>query len=327
VVRGNGSGWLRACRSGVVVLLAGAAVFAGEPAVAPGAQVLTGALSQPPAVASQARAAALLALGAEERLPEVRAAGNRTPPQAPQPVIADAAAPEASRELPTDPATESASAPAPAASTPPSAPPPVSTAARPAVLPLAVDVGAASQVVTVVASSARATTAQVTAWQRGPAGWTVALGPLPARIGSGGIGAASEGSTRTPAGVFRLTEAFGRAADPGTRLPYRVVDGHDWWVSDVTSPRYNEYARCAPGTCDFSEAAGENLYAAGPVYDRAVVIDYNRGGTPGAGSAFFLHVSNGAATAGCVAIDGGSLAALMRWLDPAAAPRIALGVA
>jgi L,D-peptidoglycan transpeptidase YkuD (ErfK/YbiS/YcfS/YnhG family) len=94
----------------------------------------------------------------------------------------------------------------------------------------------------------------------------------------------------------------------------------------VTSARYNRSAECAPGTCDFDERASENLYAAGSVYDFAAVIDYNRGGTPGAGSAFFLHVSNGAPTAGCVAIDGGSLAALLRWLDPGASPRIAIGV-
>ena len=57
-----------------------------------------------------------------------------------------------------------------------------------------------------------------------------------------------------------------------------------------------------------------------------MVIDYNRGGTPGAGSAFFLHVSNGAPTAGCVAIPAGSLEALLTWLDPGARPLIAIGV-
>ncbi|WP_139306708.1 hypothetical protein [Modestobacter sp. DSM 44400] len=72
------------------------------------------------------------------------------------------------------------------------------------------------------------------------------------------------------------------AADPGTALPYRVVDGDDWWVADPASELYNSYAQCLPGTCPCSEAAGEDLYAAGPVYDHAVVIDYNRGGTPGA---------------------------------------------
>jgi L,D-peptidoglycan transpeptidase YkuD (ErfK/YbiS/YcfS/YnhG family) len=186
--------------------------------------------------------------------------------------------------------------------------------------------GASTQVVTVAAPSAGSTTAQLTAWQLGPNGWTVALGPVPARLGSAGVGAASEQSTRTPAGTFSLTEAFGRTGNPGTALPYRVVDGSDWWVSDVNSPLYNRYARCAPGTCPFNERAGENLFAAGPVYDNAVVIDYNRGGTPGAGSAFFLHITNGAATAGCVAVDRGSLTALMRWLDPSRAPLIAIGV-
>ncbi len=145
-----------------------------------------------------------------------------------------------------------------------------------------------------------------------------------ARSGSAGVNQASETSTRTPVGTFTLTEAFGRG-DPGTALPYRVVDGDDWWVSDVGSPRYNQFAECARGTCDFAESAGENL-AEEPAYEQAVVIDYNRGGTPGAGSAFFLHVSNGAPTLGCVAIDAGSLGTLLRWLDPSARPLIAIGV-
>lgn len=66
----------------------------------------------------------------------------------------------------------------------------------------------------------------------------MALGPVPARVGSAGIGTASEGCTRTPAGTFTLTEAFGRAANPGTVLPYRTVDGDDdRWVPDGDSPR------------------------------------------------------------------------------------------
>ena len=192
--------------------------------------------------------------------------------------------------------------------------------------PLAVATGSSTQLVTVTAPSAGSTTAQLTAWQLGPDGWTAVLGPVTARVGAAGIGVASESSTRTPAGTFTLTEAFGRAPNPGTALPYRVVDNADWWVSDTRSPLYNRYARCARGTCPFDERAGENLGAAGPVYDNAVVLDYNRGGTPGAGSAFFLHITNGAPTAGCVAIDRGSLATLMRWLDPTAAPLIAIGV-
>jgi len=183
-----------------------------------------------------------------------------------------------------------------------------------------------TQLVTVVASRPGATVATLVAWEKRAAGWTPVLGPLTAQIGSLGVGIASESTTRTPAGTFPLTEAFGRQANPGTALPYRVVDGNDWWVSDVGSARYNQYYRCAPGTCPFAEAAGERLAAAGAVYDHAVVIDYNRAGVRGAGSAFFLHISNNSPTAGCVAIGAGSLQQLMRWLAPAARPVIAIGI-
>jgi L,D-peptidoglycan transpeptidase YkuD (ErfK/YbiS/YcfS/YnhG family) len=95
----------------------------------------------------------------------------------------------------------------------------------------------------------------------------------------------------------------------------------------VKSPHYNTYFSCAPGTCPFDEAAGENLGKAGPVYDHAVVIDYNRAPVvPGAGSAFFLHVGNGRPTAGCVSLPAADLDAVLRWLDPARRPVIEISV-
>jgi L,D-peptidoglycan transpeptidase YkuD (ErfK/YbiS/YcfS/YnhG family) len=227
---------------------------------------------------------------------------------------AEAAAREAAKTRPSRPAPTKPSTPAA-----PSAP-------APPQLPLGVDPGASTQVVTVVAPSSRSTTATLTAWELRPGGWSAVLGPIRARVGAAGVGQASESTTRTPAGTFTLTEAFGRAGDPGTALPYRLVDGDDWWVSDVVSPLYNRHAQCAPSTCPFDEAVSENLAAAGRVYDQAVVIDYNRRGTPGAGSGFFLHIADGAPTAGCVAIDAGSLVTLMRWLDPGARPLISIGV-
>jgi L,D-peptidoglycan transpeptidase YkuD (ErfK/YbiS/YcfS/YnhG family) len=179
----------------------------------------------------------------------------------------------------------------------------------------------------VVARSSRSTTATVTAWQKGADGWTAVIGPVTARIGAAGVGVASEQTSRTPAGVFSLTEAFGRLADPGTALPYRVIDPGAWWVSDAASPLYNRFQECARASCPFDTSAGEHLLDAGASYDRAVVIDYNRSPVvAGAGSAFFLHVTNGAATAGCVAIPETSLVAIMRWLQPSARPLISIGV-
>ncbi|PZS40950.1 MAG: hypothetical protein DLM62_00090 [Pseudonocardiales bacterium] len=58
-----------------------------------------------------------------------------------------------------------------------------------------------------------------------------------------------------------------------------------------------------------------------------MVIDYNRWPVhPGAGSAFFLHVTNGRPTAGCVATDRAVVIAILRWLDPRQHPVISLGV-
>jgi L,D-peptidoglycan transpeptidase YkuD (ErfK/YbiS/YcfS/YnhG family) len=194
-------------------------------------------------------------------------------------------------------------------------------------LPMGIDAGNSTEVVTVVAPSARSTTATLTSWQLTSTGWTAVVGPLTAYVGSAGVGAASEDIARTPQGVFTLTEAFGRAANPGTALPYRQVDAQDWWVGDRTSSLYNQHARCAAGSCPFDESVSENLYGAGPVYDYAAVIDYNRSpAVPGAGSAFFLHVTNHIPTAGCVAIERAALVTLLTHLRPAERPVIAIGI-
>ncbi|MTD15853.1 L,D-transpeptidase family protein [Nakamurella sp. YIM 132087] len=180
-----------------------------------------------------------------------------------------------------------------------------------------------SQVISVATSSSSATSGTLTAWQRNSDGtWRQVVGPVVARVGAGGIGAASEGSTRTPAGQFVLDQAFGRQANPGTKMPWFTTDSYDWWDSNTSSPTYNTHVRQAssPG------GASENLLAAGRAYDYAVNIGYNLDQVPGAGSAFFLHVSTGSATAGCVAIDAGALVDILQWLDPAQHPYIDIRV-
>ncbi|MGW7536273.1 L,D-transpeptidase family protein [Amycolatopsis sp. NPDC054798] len=158
-------------------------------------------------------------------------------------------------------------------------------------------------------------------WDHDRGRWVRTLGPYPAEVGAQGIGVAREGISVTPAGTWPLTEAFGIAPNPGTRLPYRRVTTSDWWVSDVHSPLYNTHYRGTSGL--FDETAGENLGAAGPAYAHAVVIDYNRSPVvPGAGSAFFLHAATGGPTAGCVALALPDLIAVLRWLDPARHPVI-----
>jgi L,D-peptidoglycan transpeptidase YkuD (ErfK/YbiS/YcfS/YnhG family) len=181
--------------------------------------------------------------------------------------------------------------------------------------------GPANQVVTVDAANPSSTTATVRAWNRSGSGWEPATGPIPAMVGSQGIGQASEWAARTPAGAYSLTQAFGRQPNPGTRLPYFQSGWWDWWNENSGSPGYNTHMvqPSSPG------GASENLYGAGPVYDYAVNIDYNTAGIAGAGSAFFLHVTNGRPTAGCVAIPASDLTTIMRWLDPNQHPVIVIG--
>ena len=191
--------------------------------------------------------------------------------------------------------------------------------------------GSATRVITVVASSTGSTTASLQAWTKAAGGgWLPYGSAVTAHVGSQGLTTQpSESKSATPIGSFTLTQAFGARADPGTGLPYFQTDSRDWWVSDSNSSHSNQHYRCSAGSCPFDTGAGENLLDAGFVYNYAVVIDYNRFPTPvqGAGSAFFLHVTNGQSTAGCVAIPQDRLVSLMHWLTPGTHPRILIGVA
>ncbi len=198
-------------------------------------------------------------------------------------------------------------------------------------LPLRFATGSASQVVTVTADSSASTSATLQTWRRAGNGW-LRVGPsVAAHVGSDGLTThPSESRSATPIGSFTLTRAFGRDADPGTALPYTRTTPSDWWVSEA-GPLYNTRQRCSSGCAFTRSSPNERLYYTTPYYDYAVVIDYNTRNAPGgvqqgAGSAFFLHVAVGAPTQGCVSVAADQLVRVMRWLDPAAHPRIVIGV-
>lgn len=183
------------------------------------------------------------------------------------------------------------------------------------------------QVITVRAQTASSTTAVLEAWERRDGKNVRVRGPIRVYVGQDGVGRASEYVSRTPKGVFSLTEAFGRAKDPGTALPYVRVGYSHWWVSDVGSRYYNTMRTCSPGAwCGFSQSRSEQLGAIG-VYSYALVMDYNRDPVvPGRGSAFFLHVSEGKPTQGCISMPARDMKWLLRWLEPAASPMISVNV-
>lgn len=180
------------------------------------------------------------------------------------------------------------------------------------------------QVITVQAASSRSTVAVLRTWQRqGDGHYVQVFSPVLAHVGVNGVRPTREGLGRTPVGLFTLTRAFGSQPNNGTRLPYVHVGPDDWWDENPASPDYNEMVRRtgSPG------GDSENLLAAGVAYEHAVVINYNTDPVvKGAGSGFFLHVSIGEPTEGCVAIPYAALNQVMRWLNPAEDPVISIGV-
>jgi len=182
--------------------------------------------------------------------------------------------------------------------------------------------GQPSQWIVVGVPAADATTGSLIAFQRFGQQWKAVLGPTPAKVGALGVGAPADGVHRTPEGTFTFDQAFGRQPNPGTKMPYFQATDEDWWDEDASSPTYNTHVRGPGKPSDIAE----NLYDSGPVYDYAVNITVNPQRIPGRVSGIFLHVTNGDPTWGCVAIGRDEMRSVLTWLDPAAAPRITIGV-
>ena len=182
--------------------------------------------------------------------------------------------------------------------------------------------GDTSQMVMVSMPSQTAVQGTLTAFEKDANGqWKPIMDPVPAFVGSKGIGKPQDNVHRTPEGTFAFGKAFGRLDNPGTKLPYTKVDRQDWWDGNVASPTYNRMVRQpnSPGP------GSENLYDMGPAYDYSVQMVHNPTNTPGNASAIFLHVGS-EPTWGCVAIPLDAMKKVLQWLDPAKNPKITVGV-
>ncbi len=181
------------------------------------------------------------------------------------------------------------------------------------------------QRITVTAPAYRDTYATVRVYQLAGTRWVQVLGPWTARVGYNGVarpGRKREGDGTTPSGTYGFGFFFGVLPDPGFRFPFRHAYGYDVWDDDPASRLYNEWVDAReqnPG------ADPEPMHQV-PAYDYAAVIAYNTARVPGRGSAIFLHVSTGTATAGCVSLPRAELIEVLRWLRPADNPRISITV-
>lgn len=187
--------------------------------------------------------------------------------------------------------------------------------------------GGAGQLVTVDAASPRSTTAVVRLWQRDGVCWKQTAGPWHAHVGRSGVSSHHlEGDGTTPLGTFAIGPvAYGVAPDPGTKLVYHQLVCGDWWDEDPTSPSYNFFVHIRCGTQPRFRADSEALWKPADAYVHFAVIEYNTDPVvPGRGSAIFIHADVGTPTNGCVSLPRADLDALLRWLEPGAAPAIAI---
>ena len=180
------------------------------------------------------------------------------------------------------------------------------------------NVGNATQVLSVVSTGG--STAKMDVWQRDANGWQPVGTAIPVHVGANGMVPQShDGEMATPMGIFSLDFAFGTQPNPGGGLKYVQVTRDYWWDGDMNSPTYNTMQVCKKADCPFdtNPASGtENLYI--PQYAHAIVMGVNKARIPGNGGAFFVHTTDGGATAGCVSLDDDTLVKIMRWLQPGA---------
>jgi L,D-transpeptidase catalytic domain len=166
-------------------------------------------------------------------------------------------------------------------------------------------------------------------WRSLGPGWPVVLGPkgLASGLGLGpdslpGVPRKVEGDETSPAGVFRLTQAFGFDPSPrGLHLRYVAVTEDLECVDDPRSASYNQLVR--RDEVDHPDWSSSERMREIPEYRWGVVVAHNASPVrPDAGSCIFLHAWNGPAslTAGCTAMPLERIEGLVRWLRSDAAP-------
>lgn len=194
----------------------------------------------------------------------------------------------------------------------------------------------AQQVVLVRADGWDDLHATLQCYERVDAGWRAVGAAVPAVLGRRGLGwgrgvvpvegeagpVKREGDQRAPAGVFRLTGAFGFAspAHAGTRMPYLQLRAGIEAVDDPRSKYYNQVVDVAKVTRDWGSAERMRKVRE---YRWGLFVGHNVAPAhPGAGSCIFLHLWDGpdVGTAGCTGVEEAPLVAVLKWLRPDAQP-------
>lgn len=134
-----------------------------------------------------------------------------------------------------------------------------------------------------------------------------------------------EGDGKAPAGVFRLSKAFGYAAQEqsGWKMPYVSLTPTIECVDDEKSKFYNTLVDATAVAADWGSHENEKMRRADDLYRWGILVDHNANPpVAGRGSCIFMHIWRGPGqpTVGCTAMEQGDLESLLGWLDPKRIP-------
>jgi D-alanyl-D-alanine dipeptidase len=134
-----------------------------------------------------------------------------------------------------------------------------------------------------------------------------------------------EGDGKSPAGIFRLSGAFGYAEATSAkwiRLPYVQCTSALECVDDPQSRHYNTtLERSKVSKPDWQSF--EHMKRSDELYELGIFIDHNVSPTAaGRGSCIFMHIweARGIGTSGCTAMARERLEEILRWLEPSRHP-------
>lgn len=183
------------------------------------------------------------------------------------------------------------------------------------------------QVIVVAAKKDTDYMAKLNAYERINGQWKSILHDIDTMVGKNGISKEkTEGDKRSPAGIFKLTEAFGTSDKPaGIKLRYTKTTKNHYWIDDATSDDYNKLVYFE-GDPYSRWKSFERLTL--KCYNHAVVVDYNMNPViKGKGSAIFLHKFSGQknGSLGCIEVSEYNLLKILGWLDGDKKPVIVLG--
>ena len=164
------------------------------------------------------------------------------------------------------------------------------------------------------------TTATISMHMRDNDGQWMQILSTPGFVGKNGLcadGDHKEGCGQTPIGVYKFNKAFGIADDPGSKMPYTKVDDDVYWSGDMREGRhYNEMVRLSEYP-DLDMENSEHIIDYEYQYQYCLNISFNEEGTPGRGSAIFLHCFGPLKpyTGGCVSVPEYIMKQIIRTAD------------